>query len=63
MKIYPHYFFLAFAVGILYTYITLPMKDLIIKNPTPDEVAKIIDKDNCKKNNTCYRYKIKPNLA
>ena len=63
MKIYPYYFFIAFFFGILISYITLPSKDVIFKNPTPDNVAKIIDKDNCHKTNTCYRYKIKPSLV
>ncbi len=63
MKIYPYYFFIAFAVGILISYITLPPKDIIFKNPTAGEVAVQVDQENCQKTNTCYRYKKNPNLV
>ena len=63
MKIYPYYFFMAFFFGIFISYLTVPIKDIIIKNPTPENVAKVVDQNNCNKNNTCYRYKIKPSLV
>ena len=63
MKIYPYYFFMAFFFGILVSYLTLPAKNVIVKNPTPEQVALVVDKNNCHKSNTCYRYKKNPNLG
>jgi hypothetical protein len=53
-KIRPLYFFLAFAVGILYCYIVSPKPQLIMKFPSPYNAGKITYTD---KADNCYKYK------
>jgi hypothetical protein len=50
----PIAFFIAFAIGIFFTYIYSPPKKIIIKWPTPENAGKIIYKDDL---DTCYKYK------
>jgi hypothetical protein len=53
-KIRPLYFFLAFAIGILYCYISSPKPQLIMKFPSPYNAGKITYTDNA---DNCYKYK------
>jgi len=53
-KIRPLYFFLAFAIGILYCYIVSPKPQLIMKFPSPYNAGKITYTD---KADNCYKYK------
>ena len=53
-KINPFYFFLAFAVGLFYCYITSPKPDLVMKFPSPQNAGQITYHD---KDNNCYKYK------
>lgn len=53
-KINPFYFFLAFAVGLFYCYITNPKPEIIMKFPSPQNAGKIVYHD---KENNCYKYK------
>lgn len=53
-KIHPFYFFLAFAVGLFYCYITNPKPELVMKFPSPQNAGKIVYHD---KENNCYKYK------
>jgi hypothetical protein len=53
-KIHPFYFFLAFAIGLFYCYITTPKPELIIKFPSPFNAGKIVYHDQA---DTCYKYK------
>ena len=54
MKIDPFVFFIAFAVGMFFSYIHKPTPQIVYKMPTPDNAGKIIYKD---KDGTCYKYK------
>lgn len=56
MRIIPEYFFIAFCIGILYTYLTHPKPKVIVKYPTPDNVGQVLYKDDA---GVCYRYKKK----
>jgi hypothetical protein len=47
-------FFIAFCIGIFFTYIYSPPKKIIIKWPTPENAGKIIYRDHA---DTCYKYK------
>lgn len=47
-------FFIAFFIGIFFTYIFSPAKRIIIKWPTPENIDKVIYKDN---SDLCYKYK------
>lgn len=53
-KIQPLYFFIAFAVGILYCYISSPKPKLIMKFPSPYNAGKVVYSD---KADNCYKYK------
>lgn len=53
-KIHPFYFFLAFAVGLFYCYITNPKPEIVMKFPSPKNVGSIVYHD---KENNCYKYK------
>jgi hypothetical protein len=52
-KIIPLYFFIGFAIGILYVYLNQPRTKIIIKHPTPDNAGKIVYMD---KSENCYKY-------
>lgn len=47
-------FFIALAIGLFFTYIFSPPKKIIIKWPTPENVGKVIYKDDAE---SCYKYK------
>ena len=53
-KIHPLYFFISFAVGLFFCYITTPKPELVLKFPSPYNAGKITYHD---KDNNCYRYK------
>lgn len=53
-KINPLYFILAFAVGLLYCYITKPKPTVIVKFPSPVNSGKVTYK---KEDGSCYKYK------
>jgi len=48
-------FFLAFAVGILFVYLSTPKQKIIIKYPTPYNSNKIIYKSE---SDFCYKYEV-----
>lgn len=52
-KISPFYFILAFAIGLLYCYISNPKPDVVMKFPSPYNAGKVVYKD---KDNSCYKY-------
>ena len=52
-NISPFYFFLSFAIGILFVYIITPPPEIVLKFPSPYNAGKIIYKD---KSDTCYHY-------
>ena len=51
--ILPLWFFLGFAIGIMYIYISNPKPKIIIKHPTPDNAGKVVYHD---KEQNCYKY-------
>lgn len=53
-KINPFYFFLAFAVGLLFCYISTPKPEVVLKFPSPYNAGKVTYTD---KANSCYKYK------
>lgn len=53
--LHPLAFLLALAVGIFHVYITSPAKRIVYKYPTPDNINKIIYRDDA---GTCYKYKM-----
>jgi hypothetical protein len=48
-------FFLAFAIGMFFVYISTPKQKVIIKYPTPYNSNKIIYKNE---NDICYKYDV-----
>ena len=46
-KIQPLYFLIAFALGLLYCYISKPKPNVVIKFPSPSNVGKITYKNEC----------------
>jgi hypothetical protein len=48
-------FIIAFAIGILFVYLSAPKPKIIIKYPTPYNVDKIVYKNE---NDICYKYKL-----
>lgn len=50
----PFYFFLAFSVGLIFTYLVTPTPTIIIKYPTPENAGKYVYKD---KADVCYKYR------
>ena len=52
----PFFFLLALCVGLLYTYITAPQPQVVIKYPTPWNSGKVTYIDQ---NGVCYKYQIK----
>lgn len=53
-KIQPLYFFLAFAVGLLYCYISKPPPQIIMKFPSPYNAGQVTYKNE---DGTCYKIK------
>lgn len=53
-KIHPVYFFIAFAFGLFYCYITKPQPQVVMKFPTPVNAGKIVYKHT---DGSCYKYK------
>lgn len=53
-RIHPFYFFLAFAVGLFFCYVTTPKPDLVLKFPSPYNAGKIVYHDI---DDNCYKYK------
>lgn len=51
----PLYFLVALAVGLLYTYMTVPEPQIVIKYPTPFNAGQITYVDQ---NDVCYKYQI-----
>lgn len=54
-KVDPLYFILAFAVGLLYCYISHPTPDVVVKFPSPYNADVVTYKDE--QTNSCYKYK------
>lgn len=48
------YFFISFAIGLLFVYVSVPAPEVVIKFPSPYNAGKITYKD---KSDTCYMYK------
>lgn len=48
-------FFIAFALGIFYVYISAPKQRVVIKYPTPYNADKIYYQND---DNVCYKYKV-----
>lgn len=53
----PFYFLIAFCVGLLYTYVSAPKPQIVVKYPTPFNAGKITYVDDA---GVCYRYKVTP---
>ncbi len=53
-RIHPLYFFLAFAIGLFFCYITNPTPEMVLKFPSPYNAGNIVYKD---KSDSCYKYK------
>ena len=52
-KLNPIYFFLAFAVGLFYCYITTPSPNIVLKFPSPINAGTVTYKD---KDDNCFKY-------
>ena len=55
-RIDPFYFFMAFCVGIMFTYMFTPQPTIIYKYPNPYNTGKVTYID---KSNVCYKYRSK----
>ena len=53
-KIQPLYFFIAFALGLLYCYVTKPKPDMVVKFPSPVNVGKVM---YTSEDGSCYKFK------
>jgi len=51
-NISPFYFFLAFAVGILFCYLTKPKPQMVIKFPSPLNAGKVVYKED----DSCFTF-------
>lgn len=51
----PFYFLVSLCVGLLYTYLSAPVPQVVIKYPTPYNAGKITYVDDA---GVCYRYKV-----
>lgn len=51
ISINPYYFFISFAIGMLFVYCLSPQPQVVMKFPTPYNAGKITYKD---KSDTCY---------
>ena len=56
-KLNPIVFGLAFSLGMLLTYISVPAPEVIVRFPSPENSGKIIYKHDT--NDTCYKYRAK----
>lgn len=52
-KINPLFFFVSFAVGLLFCYIVSPNPQVIMKFPSPYNAGQVLYKD---KSDQCYKY-------
>ena len=52
-KIHPFYFILAFAIGILYCYVTKPVPNIIVKFPSPTNAGKVVYKNE---DESCFKF-------
>lgn len=46
-------FFMSFAIGLLYCYVTTPPPEIVYKFPSPLNSGKVVYKES---NNKCYKY-------
>lgn len=53
INIKPTYFFISFAIGILFVYILSPKPEIVMKFPSPYNAGSVVYRD---KNDTCYKY-------
>lgn len=53
-KIHPFYFIVAFAVGLLFCYITHPKPNVVMKFPSPVNAGQVTYKNH---DDSCYKYK------
>ena len=56
----PFYFLIALCVGLLYTYVSSPLPQIVVKYPTPHNAGKITYVDDA---GVCYRYKVSPSVC
>ena len=49
----PNAFFISLAIGLLIFYVIAPQKRVIIKYPNPDNVGKVVYKDESE---NCFKY-------
>jgi len=52
-KIHPFYFILAFAIGILYCYLTKPKPTIVVKFPSPTNAGKLVYKHD---DESCFKF-------
>jgi hypothetical protein len=52
----PLYFLIALTVGLIFTYLTAPQPQMVIKYPTPFNAGKVTYVDQ---NDVCYKYQMK----
>lgn len=52
-KVHPFYFIIAFAVGLLFCYITHPKPNVVVKFPSPYNAGQVTYKSD----DSCYKYK------
>lgn len=53
-KLNPLAFFIAFAIGLLFCYITQPAPKMVVKFPSPQNVGKVQYKDA--KSDSCFKF-------
>lgn len=53
----PFYFLIALCVGLLYTYISTPPPEIVVKYPTPFNAGQVTYVDDA---GVCYKYKVQP---
>jgi len=53
LKIRPLYFMIAFALGLLYCYVTKPKPELVVKFPSPQNAGKVVYRND---DDTCFKY-------
>ncbi len=53
-RINSFYFFVSFAIGLLFVYVSAPAPEVVVKFPSPYNAGKVTYKD---KSDTCYKYK------
>lgn len=52
-KLKPLYFFIAFAVGLLYCYVSKPKPQIVVKFPSPTNAGRITYKND---DGSCYKF-------